>query len=363
MTLQKFLGSFGAVLAVLFLQTACIDVIDGSSVSGTTLYVFDGASGQVLAWDDAGTVYDATALPSASRTLSSSSLSQVKALGWGGMTMDPTRNALFLISAAGKVVRIDRVRSQSGTLTSTNDIALFTLGSSGDRLNNGVFGQAAVDSTTGTLYVTESNDTDSHVWVVSNPGSISDGTTVSLNQIRSTSGTDTKASGVAAAQGNVCAYFGGGDNVINNGISYSGARIRRGSGSSFEQVLVYGDATLGTVGSLGLDSSNSLLYVLRRNASGAVEDPPIVVYKLGRFTSGYDQAHDAALGSAKDQADLRFLTHAGNKDWLGGADMDSGTSAGTSNIWLWRNPSTGGAPKVFSLTNGQVLGIAFDGSN
>lgn len=362
MLLRQCLGFLGAAVLMLLPQLACIDPVGGTTVSGTALYAFDGTTGHALVWNDASQVYDAASLPAADRTISGNSLDQVKALGWGGMAMDPTNNRLFLVTAAGKVARIDRVRTQNGALTSTNDVALFTLGSSSERLSNGVFGQAAVDPGTGTLYVTEANDTYSHVWVITNPGSISDGTTVALSQIQAIAGTDTKATGVAVSQGTVYAYFGGGDNVINNGTSYSGGRIRRGSGSSFSQVIVNSDTTvLGATGSLGLDSANSLLYVLRRDASGVVGDPPILVYKLGRFTSGFDQARDATLGTATGQPNLRFITHAGNKDWLAGANQVG--TAGSTSIWLWRNPSVGDSPKTFELAGGLVLGLAFDGSN
>jgi hypothetical protein len=367
MNLRSFLGSAGAVLAVLVLQLACVDVASGST-SGTSLYVFDGASGNVLVWNDANDVYNATALPAADRTLSGNSLQQIKALGWGGMAMDPSSNRLLLVSQTGKVVRIERARTQNGSLSSTNDIALFTLGSSSDRLgSNSVFGQASVDSTTGTLYVTETTDTDARVWVVANPLSINDGGTVSLSQIRVASGTDIKGTGVAAAQGNVFAYFGGGDNLHDgSNVSYGGARIRRNAGSSFPantQALVYSDGTtLGATGSLALDTTGSgRLYVLRIASSGAVGDPPILAYSFSAFTSVFDQAWDSTLGKAADQPNLRFISHAGNKDWLAGADAVSG--AGTTRLWLWRNPSQGGDPKALSLTGGQILGIAFDGSN
>jgi len=367
MNLRRILGFAGAAFATLFLL-GCVDPVEGASVSGTSLYVFDGASGNVLVWSDAGQVFNATSLPAADRTLSGNSLLQVKALGWGGMAMDTSHNRLLLVSQAGKVACINRVRSQNGNLTSQTDIALFTLGSSSDRLgSNSVFGQASVDPATGTLYVTETTDTDARIWVVTNPESITDGTTVPLSQIRASSGTDIKGTGVAASQGRIFAYFGGGDNITNlNGTTFSGARLRLSTGSSFpaaSQVLVYQDARLGITGSLGLDTSSTtnLLYVLRIAASGSVGDPPILVYNFGRFTSGFDQDTDATLGTAAGQPNLRFISHAGNKDWLAGADMVS--NAGTSRLWLWRNPSQGGAPNAYDLSGGQILGIAFDGSN
>jgi len=367
MNLRRILGLAGAALAVLVLQLGCVDLPEGASVSGTSLYVFDSVSGNILVWADANQVYNSASLPAADRTISGTSLLQVKTLGWGGMAMDPTNNRLLLVSQTGKVVCIHRVRTQNGDLSSLNDIVLFTLGSSSDRLSNGVFGQAAVDATTGTLYVTETNDSAARIWVVSNPGSISDGATVALSQIQATSGTDTNGTGVAAAQSRVYAYFGGGDNITSaSATTYSGARVRQSQGSSFPaaaQVLIYNstDAPLGTTGSLGLDTSNNLLYVLRIGASGSVGDPPVVVYTLGRFTSSFDQSWDATLGTAAGEPHLRVISHAGNKDWLAGADMVS--SAGTSRIWLWRNPSVGGSPHSYDLSGAQILGVAFDGSN
>lgn len=366
MKLRSFLGRTGAALVVLLLHLACIDPLEGGSVNGTSLYAFDGATGKVMIWNDVSKVYDASTMPAPDRTLSGTSLEQIKDLGWGGMAMDPSGNRLLLVSKTGEVVRIERVRSQSGTLTSANDIARFTLGQSSDRLgSNSVFGQAAVDPSSGTLYVTETTDTDARVWVVANPLSKVDGVTVPLSEVRVSGGTDFKGTGVAAAQGAIYAYFGGGGNILNpnTGDSYSGARLRKGAGSSFasnSSVVVYQDTRLGVAGSLGLDTSNSLLFVLRRSAT-AVGDPPILVYKLGAFTSGFAQNWDATLGSAVDHGNLRFLTHAGTKDWLAGGEQ-SGTDA-TKTIWLWKTPSLGGTPKTFAVTDAQILGLAFDGSN
>jgi hypothetical protein len=368
MNLRRILGIAGAACAVLFLQLACVDPKEGASVSDTSLYVFDGASGKVLVWEDVSQVHSSASLPAADRILSGSSLLQVKALGWGGMAMDHAHNRLLLVSQTGKVVCINRVRSQNGSLSSLTDITLFTLGSSSDRLgSNSVFGQASVDTSTGTLYVTETTETDARIWVVANPGSIHDGATVPLSQIRASSGTDIKGTGVAAAQGRVFAYFGGGDNITNlNGNTFSGARVRLNMGSFFpaaSQVLVYPDDTLGTTGSLGLDtfSDTNMLYVLRIASSGSVGDPPILLYKIGRFTGGFDQGTDATLGTATSLPNLRFISHAGIKDWLAGADMVGGS--GSARLWLWRNPSLGGSPNGFDLAGGQILGIAFDGSN
>ncbi|MCE1229172.1 MAG: hypothetical protein LWX11_06770 [Firmicutes bacterium] len=342
----------------------CVDPVSGGSTGGTALYAFDSSTGQVLVWSDLGAAYDAGALPATSRTLTGASLDQVKNLGWGGMAMDATNNRLFLVSAAGKVVRIERVRSQNGALSSFSDIALFTLGNSNDRLgSSSVFGQAAVDTSSGTLYVTETTDTDARVWVVANPANIQDGTTVPLAEMRSTFGTDSKGGGVAASQGSVYAYFGGGDNItnLNTGTTYSGARVRRGSGNSFPgntQVLVYQNDRLGNSGSLAFDTSNTLLYVLR-TSSGAALNPPVVIYKAGAFTSGFDQTWDATLGTT--QSTLRYLAHPGNKDWLVAGEMVS--DKGTAILWVWKNPSQSGTVKALSAGSGEIRGVALDGSN
>lgn len=373
MNLRTFLGGTGAALLVLLLQLACIDPVEGGSVNGTSLYAFDSATGKVMVWGDVSKVYETAPapsgehiLPTPDRTIGGASLDQVKELGWGGLAMDTSGNRLYVVSEAGKVVRIERVRSQNGTLSSLTEIVLFTLGNSSDRLGSGsIFGQAAVDPANGTLYVTETTDTDARIWVVSNAGAVADGTTVPLSQIRASVGTDSKGTGVAAAQGMVYGYFGGGDNItnLNTGTSYSGARIRRGSGQSFlasSSVLVYGDTRLGVSGSLALDTSNNLLFLLRRTSDMA-GDPPIVAYKTGSFTSGFDQPWDFTLGTAVDHRNLRFLAHPGNKDWLAAGEMD-GTS-GAGRLWLWKNPSQAGALKYFDLNGGQFKGFALDGSN
>jgi hypothetical protein len=281
------------------------------------------------------------------------------------MTMNPTNNCLFLVSKGGKVVRIDRVRAQSGWLSSTSDIALFTLDTSNRLGSDSVFGQAAVDATSGTLYVTETTALVARIWSITSPGSLYDGDTVSLAEIALSSGADSNGTGVAAAQGSVYAYFGDGDNLSSSsGTGYSGSRIRKSLSGTFPKsslVLVYADDTLGATGSLGLDRSNSLLYVLRRTTSDIAGDPPILVYTLGSFTSGFNTSYQTTLGTAAATPNLRFISHAGNKNWLAGANSIS--DAGSSTIWLWQNPDLGGNPHSYELTGAQILGIAFDGNN
>ena len=375
MNLRRILGLAGAALLSLSLQLACVDAANGGSTSGTALYVFDGSS--VRAWDDTATLYaniisggDTTA----SRTITSTALTDnITSPAIGGVCMDISAKRLFVVDSAGTVVRIERANKQSGDLTSQTDIAFFTL-DSGERLDGSTFGQAAVDTQTGTLYVTEKGSSETRIWVVASPGSyggLNPLNTVPLQVLRTTSadvlsgGPDKGGTGVAVSKGKVYAYFSGGTKVPSaSGDYYTGARLRVGTASAFGSQVIVGTSTTltdtGTGGCLALDTGNNLVYVFRQNALAA-SGGPIAVFSTGDFTSGYDQAPTRFLGSSTTQPNLRIIAHGGNKDWLGGADYV--TSAFSTRLWIWKNPSEGGDPQSLTLTSGAISGLAFDGSN
>lgn len=352
---------FGALFLVS--ATGCVDPEDlNGSSGGTALYVFDATAGAVLAWDDLGALESATAAPEPSRRLTGSLLANNRALAWGGMCFDPSRNRLFLVSETGTVVRIEGVSRKNGELTSAQDIASFTLDNA-DRLSESVFAQAAVDPQDGTLYVAENGKSSSRIWVVSNAGNLPSGATASLQALQASG--DTGGTGVAVAQGAVYAYAGGGSSITTPSSEVlSGSRLRRGGGGGFNTVVLGDKTTLGSTGSngfLALDTGSNLLYVARKNPD-LTTGGPIALFEAGAFTTGFNQAPRAQLGTWADQGGLKIITHGGSKDWLVAADEVAG--APTDRIWIWRSPSAAGSPKSVNLGGGVLVrGLALDGSS
>lgn len=377
MGLRKFLGSAGAVFAVLCFQLACLDVGQGGSTANTVLYVFDSASATVNAWDDTATLYSnivSGGSTNPSRTITGATLrDNIKAPAVSGVCFDTNAKRLFIVDVGGAVVRIERADKQNGSLSSLADIATFTL-DGGERLQGSKFGQAAVDPLTGTLYVTENGSSQTRIWVVANPGTYggqNQPSTASLQALATTSadpgGPDTGGTGVAVDQGKVYAYFSGGSSVPSpsGGNPYTGARLRLGTSTAFSSQVVVGTSTTledtGTGGSLALDTGNNELYVFRANANAA-STGSIAVFPVGAFTTSYDQAPKRFLGNKTAQPNLRILAHGGNKDWLGGADCN--VAVFSNQVRLWKNPSQGGEPQSFSLgASAAISGLAFDGSN
>lgn len=359
----------GASFALLLPLASCVDPDQGGgSTSGTALYVFDGsdtpASGRIRIWNDSNTVF-ASSSAAPDRTLSATLLDKVKTLGWGGMCIDATSNRMFLVSENGDVVRIERLRNQNGTLSSTNDIVNFSLGSgSADRLPSGKFGQATLDPSSGTLYVTETSDSEARVWVVTSPERYGLNDVVQRQTINLPG--DKLGTGVAAWQGAVYAYFGDGNPVISADLTqYSGPRLRKGTSSGFLTSTFYplvGPATqLANYGALAFDSGNNRLYLARHLNDATVSGAPILVFPVGQFTIGLNQAPEKSLGDAAGYDNLRILSHAGNKDWLAAASSVSGVP--TSRLYLWRNPLTATTPRNIDLGSALIRGIAFDGNN
>lgn len=353
------------LLGVLFavVLTGCIDPEDlNGGTGGTALYVFDASAGAVLVWDDLGALESAATAPDPSRRLTGSLLANNRTLAWGGMCFDPSRNRLFLVSETGTVVRIEGVSRKNGELASSQDIASFTLDNA-ERLSESVFAQAAVDPQDGTLYVAENGKSSSRIWVVANAGSLSTGATASLQALQASG--DTGGTGVAVAQGMVYAYAGGGSSITTPSAEVlSGSRLRRGTSGGFNAVVLGGQTTLGSSGSngfLALDTGSNLLYVARKNPD-LTTGGPIALFEAGAFTTGFNQAPQAQLGTWADQGHLKFLSHGGSKDWLVAADEVAGTP--TDRIWIWRRPSAAGSPKSFNLGGGVLVrGLALDGSS
>ena len=354
----RFLRGLTACV-MLLLAFACKDALDGSGgTTGVALYAFDSTTSTVMVWDDLGALYDATATPSPDRTISSNLLSKVTNLGWGGFCLDSQRNLVYLASDAGTIVRISRIRTQTGTVPNT-DIASFTLSSS-DRLTNGKFGQAALDVQNDTLYVTENGDNGTRIWVVTNASTQLQDNSIPLQALQ-VSG-DSGGTGVAAGSGNVYAYMEDGNPVGPDLLT--GPRLRRGNLSAFEASgVILGQATgLEKYGSLALDTANSYLFVARHITDAGGAGKPIQVFRTGQFGLAYDQAPAYSIGSATDQADLRVLAHSGAKDWLVGL-RGQGT-VGYATLILWKSPLGGVAAKAVTVSPATTVfrGVAMDGN-
>lgn len=359
----------GAATAAAILAIACVDpdASGGGATSGTSLYLYDGAdtpgSGRVLVWNDANTLF-ANANANPERTLSGAALDKVKTLGLGGMCMDTSGNRLYMVSETGDVARVESVRSKNGTLSSTADAVSFTLGSgSSDRLAGSKFGQAALDPQTSTLYVTETGDSESRIWVVQRPDQYGQNANVPAQTI-AVSG-DKKGYGVAARLGAVYATFQEGNAVIGGDqVQYTGPRLRKGTSTGFSantSVLVGTSNTqLRRYGALAYDAGNDQVFVAVHLADASAGTSPLLVFKPGQFSPGLDQAPNRTVGDSTLN-NLRILAHGGNKDWLAAA-----TSSGeqpSNMVYLWRNPLSAGTPRTITVGSAKVRGLAFDGSN
>jgi hypothetical protein len=365
-----FLLAAGLSLATL----GCVDPEDaegGGGTGGTSLYVFDasdGAASRVLVYSDVAALFeDPSVQPS--RRMNGNVIDKVKVLAWGGMCFDPNGNRLYMVSETGDIVRIERARSQNGDIP-MQEIASFRLGESdSERLSNGKFGQASLDSREGILYVTETNSSDARVWVIRNAHSQSDGSSVSRGDLLGVSG-DKGGTGVAAHNGVVYAYFDDGNSITNlsTGVRYAGPRLRRGSSSSFPNetsLIIDSDATsvtmLAKYGCLAIDTDGNAYLARHMRDSAAHSGSAILNFRSGSFNPGLNQPPDADFGAINN---LRVISHAVTKDWLAGA-LSDGDNGGET-LWLWKSPSSGrsASSKDMGLGQGiQIRGLALDGSN
>jgi hypothetical protein len=354
----------GALLAVALLGLACVDVPGAGTTGGTVLYAYDSNAHQLIEWD-ASAFYDSDT-PTTLRTVSSTVFTnKMDKLSWGGLCLDSSNNILYLVNeTTGDVVRVNNIRNQSGAIPSNSPyVATFTLGASGDRLSSGKFGQAAIDPATGTLLVTEKNDSDTRIWVVNGAGAILDGATVQPTTI--TVSGDKECSGVAAGLGGqVFAFFNSGNAIGIDQIS--GPRLRKGTSSGFStntSVLVGTSTMLGKYGTLALDAGNNLLFVARHNVDSTTGGIPVLAFSIGKFNGGgFNQAPDFTLGTAADQGSIRVLAHPGNKEWLAALNSSGEVAAGQIHIWkLPRDAAS--AVKIKIITSALIKGIAFDGNN
>lgn len=381
MTNKTLIVIFATLVAALGLMVGCVDPddADGSmGVGGTSLYVFDssdGASSRILVYSDVATLFnDSETQPS--RRLSGAKIEKVKNLAWGGMCFDTNGNRLYLVSEAGDVVRIDRARSQNGDISSPFDISSFMLGSSdSERLANGKFGQATVDPRTSSLYVTESNSSNSRVWIVENPGSLTDGATASYNSNLFIPGEKGGTGMAVGTDGSVFAYMDDGSFFSDplSGVSYSGPRLRKGNSSGFPLTtsVIVGDASdsvnktkLARYGSLAVDS-DGYVYLARHLLDAGLDttgsEDSILVFSPGQFNPGRNQAPERTFSQINN---LRIISHAVTRDWLVGASSFGDYGLGTVSVWRAPSSAVGVSLKEFSIGAGAAIrGLALDGNN
>lgn len=363
---RGILSLVGALLAVAFLEMGCVDVAGGGTTGGTVLYAYDNSAHQLIEWD-ASAFYDSDSPITLKTVTSTVFTNKIDNLAWGGLCLDSSNNQLYMVhETTGVVVRVNNIRGQSGAIASTSpDVTTFTLGSSSDRLASGKFGQAAIDSASRTLFVTEKNDSgDTRIWVVSNAATQLQDSVVAASNTITVAG-DTACSGVAAGfGGQVFAYFDSGNAIGIDQIS--GPRLRKGASSGFStntSVLVGTKTTLKKYGTLALDSGNNLVFVARHNVDAFSSGIPVLAFEVGQFNGGgYDQAPKFTLGTAADQGSLRVLAHPGNKEWLAALNSSSEQPSNVIQIWkLPRDPGT--VVKIKNITAALFKGIAFDGNN
>ena len=358
----------------------------GGGTSGTSIYIYDNASGTVMVWNDVNELYSApTAPPAADITLTAGNISNMAPVAWGGLAVDSTTNCLYVVSATGgSVTRISQLTTQTGAINTSSDINTFTMTDSNTIFSGSTFSQACVDITANTLYITETstNKTASRVWVIPGASLIAGGASVTdTSNTIPIINSDYGDSGVAVGRsGTVYGYFPNG-NTIYSGIlttvPLDGGRIRQGLSSGWNSSLVATDVLVGaltelsdsttTYGTLGYDSVNAILYCARQASAAATTVlPAVVAFTPGQFSSSNFNVAPSTSTVLTDTAatlpNLRFITHAGLKDWLAGADLVS--NAGSNTLHLWMAPSGGGASTTVTLAAGiQVAGIALDGSN
>ena len=363
MKIQRLL--LGAIASLsLMMCTACI--VAGTETSGTGLYAFDESSSKILAWDDLETLYTSgstssvTTAPTPDRTLTSDYLADIDTLGLGGMCMDRTHGRLWLVSTTGLIARIDSIRSRSGALTSSY-IRTFQLDSD-DFLDDSTFGQMAVDSS-GNLYITEWNSSNSRIWVISSPTSYAQDDTVSSSSATLlTTSKDYNGYGVAVTSSRVYAYFNSGKTLSDDSDnSYSGARLRLGTSSAFSKVIIGSETEFASYGILAADSTNGLIYAARStNASN-----PVIAYKNSQFSDTYNNVAPSIQlpGNTANPIYVTVIAHPGNKDWLVGSGSTSSSSTSPTYLTLWKSPATDTSTEPVVFNYGYAMrGIALDGS-
>jgi hypothetical protein len=361
------------------LALAGLGCVDHNQTS--PIYIFDGANstgGTVLEWDDVAKVNTSGGTSAAAdRTITGSFSGASTPLGWGGMVLDESADQIYLVFQDGTGYVIKKASGQNGSISGTDNIISFTLDNSGSTFSTGsFFGQAALDSSNHVLYVMETaqDGSNSRVWFVPGINTLLNGASFTTSNTFNVSGDKWGAGLAAAPGGRFWALFGYGSTVYDSlGASYSGERLRMGSGSSFggganSQVLV-GDATQMNTsstnyGTLAYDSQNALVYAFVKPASGATTYS-VLVFGAGQFNlAAPNQAPKTTIADTALQ-NLRILAHPPYNDWMAGADFTAGSTSsssgtGGSTLHLWDQPSNGAASTTVTMSGAtEIRGIAF----
>jgi len=352
----------GLAASFLLLVMGCKEPDSASGgTSGAALYAYDSSTSTVFVWNDLSAVYDAAASAATPNKQITSSVfsSKISSLAWGGLCFDNQKAYLYLVSDTGNIVRVSNIRSQSGTVAST-DVVSFSLSNTG-RLSGSTFGQAALDTQNDTLYITENSTSGTQIWVVTNVSSQVQDASVAL-QALAVSG-DSGGTGVASASGSVYAFMVDGS-TVGTVVTYSGPRLRKGTSSAFTDAntLIGSNTLIGKYGSLALDTGNGYLFVARHNTDAGASTAPIQVFTTGQFGQAYNQAPTTTVGSATGQSDLRVIAHAGSKDWLVGLRGNGTTAYGTFYVWKAPLGGTAAATITASPTSSLFKGVAVDGN-
>ena len=361
----------------------CVD----HDASGKILYVFDGSSKSVLAWNDVSKVFSAApTAPAPDRTISSSLLTSMTAsLAWGGLAVDTNINVIYLVTETGVVYAIKKASTQNGSISLATDIISFTLSTA---YGNSVFGQVALDASQNILYVQENNSQNgqTRVWTLAGVSQIGNGSSIAESSQTFSSNADTWGAGLAAYPGGrLFGLFGGGNAVADSlGNTTSGPRLRLATSGAFPvgfvgaNVLIGGNTLINTpcnYGALAYDPQNSELYVMSQPVSSSSTQAAVQVFGYGQFnTSPFNQAAKRSLGDSQATlSKLRTLSHPVDSDWLLGADYNATTSggiqgSGNSYLYLWQSPSGGGASKQINITGAtgastEVRGLAVGGGS
>lgn len=356
--INKRMGFLAVALVAMGLGMGCIDDV-ASTAGSVSLYFYDDASDSVKVWDGADIAFEQSAPEKPDREITGTQFDKDKGLTVGGLAFDDSNNCLYLLFKSGKMVRIDRVRSQNGDLSSSSDVVSFKLDSSKflDGTNQELT-QLTIDSGQGALYIAEKSDSQGRFWYVPDAARKTSLDVIAPSEINTTE--NTKCTGVAAFNSALYAYYGGGDPIADNSSpskDLSGARLRMGAASGWmprANVFVYPDDTLGNLGSLALDRDNNVLYLCRQQGD-ALMQPPILAYETKDFSTGFSFKGYRELGKASECPGMKFITHAGSQDWLAGA-------GGNGNIYMWKNAKDGQAFKALSVSGAQIMGLAFDGN-
>jgi hypothetical protein len=352
--------------------------------AGSTLYLYDSGSNAVVVWEDVDKVYEAARegkpVPAADRTIEYKEFKNMT-LAWGGLTVDPSNDRLYLVSDQGRVFVIPNAKDRNGTLTGKSQVTSFNLGESGsEKFTNGsVFGPASVDPNQDILYVMENDKGGeaARIWHIAKASKVAHNATLGFKE-RGVPQQDSDQLGagvVAAPDGKFYGLFGGGKGIARLGHDEDamGPRLRqgksRGQRGEFQTAahllsinILIGPKTKLThafkYGSLAYDGQHHELYAFTEPQ----KDPEILVFGEGQFHGGHnlDQGPTRVLGGAP--RDLRILTLPQNSQWLLGARFSpapgtgyNGPGDGQGILEIWKNPSEGDRDH---LTVKQLPGIS-----